>query len=321
VVSLVTRRHPKTDEIMAYHHYVSAFHLAEFTPERRREGMLWVFDRERGLRWRSAAGGVGGEQRYNEVQGVPGVSSGEIEAYLSTKYEGPAVSILRSINDTRTVPQGQDLATLLRYIALLSANNPSRRGAMNDAQEQALRFMAGGLFTGTGGFSEIQADLRRAGVPLLGDADVGELMQRVDAGTFSYQMSSTDHVRGLGNLVESLAELLGGRIWSLLIATEEPDFVIGDHPVSLEWQAGQGSEFPPGFGMPNTEVLIPLGRRTALLGLFGGSSRRLVADARVVAEANRRVVLRSRFVYSATPAFMYAAGGDILSSDGLHQSR
>jgi hypothetical protein len=305
---------------MPHHHYVSAFHLAEFTPERRREGKLWVFDLARRGRWKSTAGRVGGEQRYNEVQGVQGVAPGEVETFLSAEYEGPAAPIIRFINDTRTVPAGPDLATLLRYIALLSANNPSRRGAMNDSQEQALRFMAGELAVDPAGFGEIQADLRRAGVPVLGDNHVGELTQRMEAGTFSYQMSTTDHVRGLGSLVESLAGLLGERTWSLLIATEEPEFVIGDHPVSLEWKMEHRSEFPAAFAMRETEVLIPLGRSVALLGVFDGPSRRLVADARVVAEANRRVLFRSRFVYSAMPAFTYAAGDEIASSDRIHQN-
>lgn len=143
-VSCPSRR-PNPGEIMPYHHYVSAFHLTEFTLERRREGKLWVFDLARLRRWKSTAGRVGGEQRYNEVQSVQGVAPGEVEAFLSTEYEGPAAPILRFINNTRTVPVGPDLGTLLRYVALLSANNPSRRGAMNDSQEQALRFMAGQL--------------------------------------------------------------------------------------------------------------------------------------------------------------------------------
>lgn len=301
---------------MPYHHYVSAFHLAEFTPERRREGRLFVFDVSRGRRFRSTAGGVGGQQRYNEVQGVEGLGPESIERFLGPEYEIPAAPILRAVNNTGALPVGPDLTALLRYIALLSANNPSRRGAMNDAQEQALRFLAGGLLANPDEFSETQAELREAGVPVLGDADAGELARQLEADSFSYQMSSTDHVRGLGQLVESVAALLSLRTWSLLIATEAPEFVIGDHPVSLHWKAEHHSPFPPGFAMPETEVLIPLSRRIGLLGVFGGESRRLVADTPVVAEANRRILLRSRYVYSAVPEFTFAAGNQILSSEG-----
>jgi hypothetical protein len=302
---------------MAYHHYVSAFHLAEFTPQRTRDGMLYVFDIARRRRWRSAANRAGGERGYNAVQDVPGVGTEEIEALLGRLYEGPAAPIIRRMNETGTLPEGlDDLTTLLRYIALLSANNRSRRGAMNDSQAQALRFM-GLELAADSEFQETQAKLRSLDVPVLGEMDREALTQRLEEEAFGFEMSSTDHVRGLGIQVDFLAELLAERTWSVLIATEAPEFVIGDHPVSLEWKNENRSPFPPGFAAHETELLVPIGRRVALLGLYGGTPRCIRADPQVIGEANRRVVVRSRFVYSSLATYTFAAGGNICSSEGL----
>lgn len=303
---------------MSYHHFVSAFHLAEFTSERARDGRLYVFDLDMKRRWRSSVNAIGGRKGYNAVRDVDGVGPEDIEGLLSRKYENTAAPILRAINDTHDLPADPELATLLQYIALLAANNPSRRGAMNDAQERALWFMAQQMVADPDAFDAIQADHKRAGVPILGEISFNDLKQLVETGQFSYQMPTLSHLRGLGNLVDDLSQHLYERSWSLLIATESLDFVVSDHPVSLEWMMGVQRGLRPGFASRETEVVIPLSKRTALLGVYARRAWRLRADTAVVAETNRRSVIGAgRFVYSADATFYFATGGGLCSSDRL----
>lgn len=225
--------------------------------------------------------------------------------------------MLRAVNETLRLPRGRDLDVLLDYVAFLSVNNPARRGAMNDAQARMLFFMAQMMVARPETFEAAQAECRRDGVPLLADVGYDELRAALENGSFGYDMPTIAHVRGMGHAVDHLAALLRQRTWSLLIATPgAPDFVCSEHPVPLTWTVERGREllvagveWPnsfPGFGMSDSEVVVPLGCRVALVGVFGGTARRIAADARTVAEMDRRMLGQAtRYPYSAEPTFTF----------------
>ena len=308
---------------MPYHHYVSAFHLAEFTLERSRDGRLFVLDLENGRQWSTSVNRAGGEQGYNAVRGVAGLDPEAIERLIG-HHEAGAAPVLREVNDTLALPTGAAVDSLLQYVALLSANNPARRAAMNESQERMLFFMAQMLVSRPETFESAQAECRRDGVPLLGELSYEELCSLLESGRFSFAMSNLAHLRGLGNLVDAVASMLRERAWSLLVARPDaPDFISGDRPVVLTWTAEKSAElqalaqsepiFPPGYLATQSEVVVPLGRRVALLGIFGGEARRIQAAPIVVAEVNRRALRHaSRFVYSAEATFIYRNARDLI---------
>jgi hypothetical protein len=300
---------------MPYHHYIAAFHLAEFSSERERSGQLYVFDLEQSRTWRTTVSRAGGETGYNAVQGVPDLDPEAIEQLLG-RYETAAAPVLRSVNDTLMLPRGDELDALLQYVALLSANNPARRRAMNDTQEQMLYFMAKMMLGRPETFEAAQAECRRDGVPLIGEISYQQLQALVEDG-LSYSMPNVAHLRGMGNIVDFLVSMLQERTWSILIAPPEvSDFICGDRPVVLTWTAERAARLeaaaegemvpPPGFAMPDTELIVPLGRRVTLVGVIGGDSRRLRGDQEIIGEANRRMLRHAtRFVYSAEEHFTF----------------
>ena len=243
-----------------------------------------------------------------------GLDSEAIEQLLS-RYEDAAAPILRTINDNLTLPEGDKLRALLYYVALIVANNPARRGGTNQTLERVLYFMAQMMLHGPATFEAAQAECRRDGVPLLGDVSYDELQEMVEGGGVFYEIPTIRHLQGLGVLVDSVASLLMDRDWSLLITpASAPDFISCDRPVNLVWDVVNYPDLmisgqplpPPGFGMPKTQLVVPLGRRVTLLGTFESLPRRLRADLPLVAEINRRIVRHAtRFVYSARAEFVY----------------
>jgi len=313
---------------LPYHHYVSAFHLAEFTVDRHRDAMIHVLDLQSRRQWRVPVRRAGGETGYNAAYGVPELDPEAIERLL-TRYEDATAPVLRAVNDTLVLPGGEALGSVLDYVALLAVNNPARRGAMNDSQERALHYMAQMMIANPETFRAAQAECRRDGVPHLGNVSYDELRALVQSGSFTYTMPTVAHVRGMGNLVDHLATLLRRRTWSLLIAPPSaPNLICGDHPVVLTWTVERHREleaaapgqpvFPPGFAMPDSELIVPLGRRVGLLGILGGQSRRLLADERVVAEMNGRMIGHaSRFVYAAEATFTFRDGRNELRDSSV----
>lgn len=277
-------------EAMPYHHYVSAFHLAEFSANparRRRDSKIWVHDLDQRRSWRTSAAKAGGHGNYNTLQNVPGVDPEAVEGLISEKIEKAASDVIRQTNTNLTLPNEDEWEALFTYLALLQVNNPARRGALEDAQNQALTFMGQMMLASPDTFERAQAECRRDGVPLLGDMTYEQLEDMLASG-ISYTVPITQHVRGLGKLVDTARKFLSERKWSLLVAAEEaPNFICGDHPV---------------VGLPSMdpEVVIPLGRRICLLSQRDPIPPRVEVGLGVVAEVNRRQLdAASRFVYSS----------------------
>ncbi len=313
---------------LPYHHYVSAFHLAEFTVDRRRNAKIHVLDLQRRQQWLAPVGRAGGERDYNATHGVPNLAPEAIEQLLA-RYEDAAAPVLRAVNDTRRLPSGDSLWALLDYVALLTVNNPARRSAMNDSQDRALYYMAHAMIASPETFQAAQTECRRDGVPILGNVSYEELCALLERNSFTYTMDPIAHLRGMGNRLHHLAALLRQRTWLLLIAPPgAPDLICGDHPVVLTWTVERRRElkaaargqptFPPGYAMRDTELIVPLGRRVGLLGVFGGQSRRLLADERVVAEINGRILGHAtRFVYAADATFTFRDGRNELRDSSV----
>ena len=156
----------------------------------------------------------GSETGYNAVRGHDGLDPNAIEEYITDNIETPAAPLVRYVNDTHLLPSGS-LLPLLRYIALLSTNNPAHRRAMNDTQEQVLHLMAQMMVARPETFSRAQEECRRDGVPLLGDIGYDDLAQSLRDGSFAYRMSNLSHLRGQGETVDFLTGLLAERRWSV----------------------------------------------------------------------------------------------------------
>ena len=283
---------------MPYHHYVSAFHLAEFSARptrRRRRSPIWVHDLEAGRSWPTIAAKAGGETDYNAVQNVVGVSPEAAESWISESVEQRASDVLRTTVQTQDFPAPASWEVLLTYLALLKANNPARRGAMEDGQRQVLTFMAQMMVASPDTFERAQAECRRDGFPLLGNLSLDELRARLATGRIDHDVSTTAHVRGLPQHMALVRAFLSERPWSLLAAdADAPDFACGDRPV---------------VGLPSVdpEVVVPLGRRTCLISSVSVPAGRHPVGSGAVAEVNRRQRgAATRFVYSSEPSFTCA---------------
>jgi len=302
---------------MPYHHYVSAFHLSEFTEGRDRTSQIHVHDLETQRRYVAPVNRAGGEGAYNKVD-VEGFDPEEVERWF-TRIESAAAPVLRGVIDSLRLPAGADLNSLIEYFALLAVNNPSRRQAANDAEERVLNLLAQMMVERPDRFATDQAQFLGDGVPLLGNATIEEVREMMAGGSLTYRMTSSDHLRGISTHLNDMSFLLKERVWQLLIVPPGlPDLICGDHPVVLMWTSERAQELyvpgqrlmPPGYADSQTELTVPLGRRVGMVGTVGGASRRMVASEDIVGEANRRQVrYATRFVYSPGPSFLFTGPG------------
>jgi hypothetical protein len=155
------------------------------------------------------------------------------------------------------------------------------------------------------------------------------LQQGQQVESVSEETDGTDqtwHVQQMVQMAITLAPILKLRTWQLWIGDSgAPDLVCSDSPVALSWTTAVAGPYPPGLGLKNTVVTVPLHKRLAMVGRFEkGEGRRLVR-MNEVAQLNSAMGMYAGQLYSPGPEFVWlmkngAVGGRSDLSDALKAS-
>lgn len=153
------------------------------------------------------------------------------------------------------------------------------------------------------------------------DADVAfEAMRKfIEDDQYTVEVSTGESLSLELGVFENTLGLLGSRYWSLVTAaTDAPDFVTCDHPVTVVFKDPE-MRGAVGYGLPRTEVSFPLSTRRALLGVFENPLQPLPkASAEQVAAMNSRTVYHAgRQVYSRKDTVVVLRSGGMANLDVL----
>jgi len=285
------------------HHYVPKVLLRGFTASGTNEGQLHIVDLLRRTTYASTPEGAAKETDYNLVESE-GVDPFAIEHdLLANTVEGPAASGLDLLRRGE-LPADDDRERLLSFIAMQALRAPARRDLLDDFSTRTARLTLSLAFE-----SDETLEAARRSDPELAD------LTREEAQEFIRNAVVRDNPTGhLANLLPSFGPILDQlvlRSWALLVAPDGVDFVCSDDPVVIVPIGSRPMSAPRGFGSPDSQVLMPVGRSHALLGMWplqpGGQSwGKQHVDARTVAVWNTLVLLRAtRFVASAVNDFTW----------------
>ena len=269
------------------HHYLPQFYLAGFTEDATKRGQITVFHLLEHRVFRTRPENVGVELHFNRVV-LPGVEPDAIEKALST-VEGRIAEVLRNTTTSERLPEGEDLGLLLNLIALLFVRNPQARNSFARSEERLLRVMADLAPSAPGAPESVVRQAREDGSELRLERD-----------------TTRDVFRELG-VLDSVIEVIAARKWSLLVASEEAEFICCDHPVALTSSRRLPHPlYPFGLAEPGTIVIMPLSKHMALWGaLDGPHGVTTPVDAAMVAGTNRAII-------ASAVTFAYASNRDAL---------
>jgi hypothetical protein len=306
------------------HHFVPQSYLAGFTLNGSKRGRIWILDATEQKIYKSSPSKTAAQTHFNRID-VPGIDPNIVED-LFANVEGQAAPVLKLIASRQELPDsGDDLLALANFVALQHARTPLSRRFYSDIEvrsfqmamkmylsspdrwDQTKAMMRSGEFTPKDPFFDGVKLLVEDGLPydelhrfVWGDDFVERMRRRL--------ISNTLHVQNAVEAYGAMAPFVADRTWSLLVGPERSDdFVCSDHPVSLSWtvpvEEWRGA---PGVGQPLSEIVMPLNRRMALVGRFGGYGRVLLADRRTVAWVNTRTIRwADRYVYSPRDELVY----------------
>lgn len=292
------------------HHYVPQAYLAAFTSNGEKDGQFYVLDVETGRAFRTSPLNVGAQRDFNRVE-VDGHPPDAIESALAP-FEGNAMGAIRRVIDREAFPNDSDWNLILNLLGLIAVRNPKMRGSFNEAREQVLRRLADLLASDEKIWNRNVAKARDAGDSISEAVSFEQVKQFVGEGKYKIEFHPEGNLRIEFNAFDDLLPLLGQRTWSVLVAPEGgPEFICSDHPVTVTWKKGHAG--PVGFGLKETEVFMPLGRRVGFYGVYETPLKRVVmCKPGDVATMNRRTAWNAeRHVYSHHQNFFVWHDGDI----------
>lgn len=298
-----TRTAPVTTKVARAHHYVPEFYLAGFTLSGSREDMLWVFDQEQDKHWQARPKKIAHERDFYRVD-IDGVEPDAVEKALA-QFEGQVADVFRKIGQSRELPEGDDFDFLINFVALQATRVPYHRQWYEEQAAHLSKWRVQMALSHPPFFEKLAADMRREGNELPDSITREELLEFLeDESRYTIEIPQESSIQHMVDMAEGLLPVLAQRSWSLAVAQDERhDFICSDRPVML---APTEPDPPPflGFGMPKTEVILPLNRQMALVGHYGGESQTFDADQGVVGLFNHRTLhFAERFLYSARESF------------------
>lgn len=302
------------------HHFISKFQLTSFTPTGSRHDRLWVTDQKSGKRWQSLIDNIAFEKDLYriEVGEKEGLEPDILESKIFSDIETNVSRIIKTIETTLQLPDGEDFFKLIDFIALLFCKNPTHRKLTSKPLEDLNKMILKEITSSRERWESIQARMRKDGYTI--DEDYEGFKEFVESDNYTIQISQNYLIQLMLYSYKVLTPTLLRRKWSLAIAPDESGgFICSDNPVSLVWTKPIPDFWSPGFGMTNTELTVPLTRNFALVSRFEGQSEQGFATLKTIASINSRTGMYSdRFVYSAWENFLWVNNsGSVCNSHDL----
>jgi hypothetical protein len=292
--------------------------LAGFTNTGRPNGRFYILDKSQKKQWAASPKDTAHRRDYHAVNLGPKVDRMIVEKKLAI-IEGQQSAVLQSIVDSQTLPRvdSEEFAVLLGFVALLAVRVPFIRNRIAEFIDTISKKELFATFSTPQGkatfrqalkehLDEMPPDQRAMARKCIeDDTELEKLATFACSNNYTVSFEQTWDVQTMLINTTTLMPLLASRNWALwLAAGEATDLICSDHPVCLNWLTDAGTR-PPGFGLRNTVVSIPLNRRMVLVGTFEPLSERKTIGNEAVALINTSALMQANQVFSADADFIW----------------
>jgi hypothetical protein len=146
---------------------------------------------------------------------------------------------------------------------------------------------------------------------LPGDAatDYEKMREFVKRGEYRIETMPSTHLQMELQNFDKILPLIFNRKWMLFKApAHRTGFLTSDHPVCLMWAdpTKRGGFWPPGLGLPRTQLLFPISNELAAIGAFEIDETEMDVDELLISQINGEIILHAtRQVYARDSDFLY----------------
>ncbi len=181
--------------------------------------------------------------------------------------EGKVSPIIRTMEQSREMPTGNDRSVLMLFLALLMTRTAFFRHRTSEFIQQVLKDVLLLSFTTKEGWEQFLHIVEETGAKT-SEVDKEQILTAIKEDRFTMDLEKPWHVAMMFKLAVDLEKALDARRWQLICQVDPsgPRFVTTDKPVTLIWADGGHGPLPPGFGMKRTVCQIPLTKSLFLTG-------------------------------------------------------
>lgn len=268
------------------HHYIPQFYLAGFTSDGTKDGLLHATDIATGKQWRCKPEGVAHSRDYFRVD-VPGQDPFVIERSFAD-IEGQMATALRTVIETQSIPIGDTYSFLMHLVALSLARVPVMRENTGRPMVQVAEMVLKMTLESPERYYATLEDMKQDGRDVSGFPDYETARKLSLSDHVIIKPSQNWNVHSGLMMANIILELLPARNWSLVVPDRPEDiFICSDNPVSVSWTVSGLDRPPPGLGLKNTMVFMPLSSHLGLVGLFGPVKPKISINSLKVANLNQ----------------------------------
>jgi hypothetical protein len=302
------------------HHFIPAGFLAGFTEEGGRDGTLWVYDIEK-KSWRKSKPENEAHRRDFYTMESSSGDPFELEKMLGKDLEGPAINAICEIKETKVLPGKEGLEYLISFIGLLATRIPAHREWITVVHSSGSERIMDLVLSSKKMYENTLKNMKESGQEFDKNVTYEQMKEFFERGEYTFELNQDYLLTNMLKMATTITDLLYKRNWCLLIVDEGSEFICSENPVTLTWSEGTPKTFrSPGFGLRNTEVLVPISKEFALLGSFDDELPTVITlEPKGVAVLNRHtIILSNRFIYSSKPEFVFIkTDGNIGNSNDL----
>ena len=284
------------------HHFIPQFMLANFTSVGTREDLLWVSDLKSNKKWKSSPANTGHRRDFYRVEGDIAPAD-TVESMLGS-VEYKVAPVVQRVIESRATPEDKDdFQTLLYFVALLTTRIPAVREGIDDFFDRIGQRILELSVTTAERWDSLQRQMREQGVKGE-DLAYDDAKQIMEDRSVRFSVNRNWQLGMMFKGAQVVFPTLLKRTWCVLVSPSG-NLICSDHPVTIVFTRRTPPFFSPGFGLPDTEVSVPLSRHIMLRGIWEKQPEHAVSMNRTfVGHYNTlRMIQADRFIFSTVADF------------------
>lgn len=295
------------ENIARHHHFIPQFYLDGFTITDSSRSQIHVIDKMKKLSFKTSIRNVGGIRDFNRID-IEGHSIDSVEKAYS-EFEGHVKPVLKYIDGTKSLPIDDDFSILMQFVALIGVRNPQIRENIGGVQKQIAEAFAVNLVSTQNEYEKILERMKERGKTLKNNTSYEQMKDFIENKRYKIHIPNEIFILLEFKSLKMILPFLFERNWTLLVTTDDiGNFILCDRPLTLSFSENKNYDkfFGPGFAVKGTELIFPINKDIALLGIYEELPFFSEIDEKIVAIINGRTMNSAdRFIYSSRLDFKY----------------
>jgi hypothetical protein len=279
------------------HHFIPQFLLRNFLDDK---GKIWIYDTTaKTIEARGTKGAASVEDLYawNQTDGTTDFQT--VEDYFSRLVENDAAKVIRKLLG-RGFLSTEEVHHFFRFVAAQLCRTPAFFSRITESMAPIMQEMCERMAKHDSGFRESLT--QRLATDGTTPEQIDELLSVMGSGGMQVKPGREFVMQQGLKMIEEMARHFSTMRWCFFdVPANDPDLVIGDHPVTLhDADPASDGRRPIGILSPQVEILLPLSPRMIACARWEGPVSYGELEAGAVVVANQRALRAAQhYIYAS----------------------